>query len=241
MVEEACLRPIELVLGPTAGPVEARSAAALGPWCKGASRLFAIDVAAGRSPATAVLSRGGGGGFDSTSASPATLAGRWAWRRGQSDCSASPSGICRAPLCSHNCMSEGKPPSTQVSLVDNLRDLCHSPLRPPGRWAGEVSNSAPRRVSGDPISDQRRGWGRRTEEEGPIVNSSSLSAPAARPVVLSSAQATDPYLEIEQLSSSARARASLLGVLIAVLLAAVAVGASVLFTIAAFGYPGAGS
>jgi hypothetical protein len=73
------------------------------------------------------------------------------------------------------------------------------------------------------------------------VSSASLSAPADRLTVPSSAQAPDPYSEIEQLTSSARARASLLGVLIAALLFAVAVGAGLLFTVVAFGYPGGGS
>jgi hypothetical protein len=72
------------------------------------------------------------------------------------------------------------------------------------------------------------------------VSKPSLSATAGHlPLHPSSAHAVDPYSEIDQLSSSARARASLIGVLVAVLLAAVAVGAALLFTAAVFGYPGA--
>jgi hypothetical protein len=83
--------------------------------------------------------------------------------------------------------------------------------------------------------------GRWTGQEGQIVSSTSLSAPADRPFAPSSAQTTDPYSEIEQLSPSARARAALLGVLIAALLAALAVGTALLYTAAVFGYPGGGS
>jgi hypothetical protein len=73
------------------------------------------------------------------------------------------------------------------------------------------------------------------------VSTTSLSAPLDRPFGSSSAQTSETYSEIEQLTSSDRARASLLGVLVAAVLVALAVGAAILYTAAVFGYPGGAS